>query len=309
MFQNFWSYALALTLSIAPVIFMAKVLWASHTMAMGGSIRKIITYVVGFAVAAVASITILIWAFSQGLPLVADLFANNPATMAVNDAGLQLAAMADAGEFTMPSLPGSDGATGWTMPSLPPAAGIMGNSAAGAPPINAAPTAAPAVTPDVQTMTVRDAAINNDHDWASYTVRPGDSMGSIARRYGISLGDLCGMNVATTRNNCNLIRPGMTLKLPASNGQTPREQVQVARPVVQMVKHTPVVIQPTTAPAVRQAVAAGVQGYTIQAGDTIYSIAGQFGGMGKVYGICSANRAVLGDNCDNLQAGATIVIK
>lgn len=313
MFQDFWSYALMLALSIAPVVFLAKVLWASHTMAASADIRRIVTYLLGFAVTAVASVMILAWAFKAGLPLVADLFTNNPATAAINDAGLQLTGALDTaiagGGF---SLPGGGGDSSPSLPGLPGLPGDGGSTFPApngqtAPPAEAAPETIPTVAPTPVRSIV--LTIDTSHDWAGYTVRPGDSMGSIARRYGVSLVDLCAMNVGVTQGNCNFIRPGMQVKLPVTNGQAPRERVQVAKPVYQTVNNTQAVVQPTVVPPVQKTVEAGGQTYIIQPGDTIYTIAGKFGGMGKVYTICTANRATLGDNCDNLQAGATIVIK
>lgn len=324
MFQSFWSYALMMVLSIAPVFFLVKVLWASHSMAASASIRKMITYLVGFAALAVASVMILMWAFVSGLPLVSNLFTSNPATLALNDAGLRITGAIDsavAGGISLPDVSGDGG--GFTMPTLPglPSGGFTMPSMMSLPLApTAAPTAVqePVVAPTVVTAPTviaemmeasTQAAPANNRDWAGYEVRPGDSMASIARRYGVSVGDLCGMNVSVTRGNCNLIKVGMTLKLPAAGGQAPRELVQVARPVVQMVVNNPVVIRPTPVPVVQQAVASGAQTYTIKAGDNIYKIAGKFGGMDKVYGICTANRATLGDNCDNMQIGAVIVVK
>lgn len=329
MLQSFWTYALLLVLSIAPVVFLAKVLWASHNMAATANVRKIITYLLGFGVTAVASIMILAWAFRSGLPIVADLFANNPATTAINDAGLQLTGALDtlmtSGGSTLPNNNGGAGSTGFTIASFTNRAGDLslpvpppldGGSSLAAPGSFALPqllaTATTAAMPTITRVpapTIDTPTIDNRPDWAAYTVKPGDSMGGIARRYGINLNELCAMNNAATRGNCNLIRPGMALKLPSRDGQPPRELPQVARPLRQTVNRQTATIRPTTAPAVRQAATNGAQTYTIQAGDTIYSIAGKFGGINKVYAICLANRATLGDNCDNLVAGATIVIR
>lgn len=327
MFQGFWTYALTMVVSIVPVVIMLKMLWAGHNMAVTGSIRKMVTYLVGLGVVTIASVMILSWAFYQGLPIVNGLLASNPATVAINDAGLQLTGVLDnavAGGFTMPST-GSDG--NFTMPSLP---SLTTASSGGftMPSLPAAvPTAAPEVAPTVEAVpdfltalltnaseagtinTANVASVPAAHDWAGYTVKPGDSMGSIARRYGVNLADLCGMNASVIGGNCNLIKVGMQIKLPMAGGQAPREVVQIAKPVIQTGNNTRIVVQPTTVPVVKEVVAAGGQTYTIKAGDTIYKIAGLFGGMSKVYAICAANRGVLGDNCDNLQAGAVIVIK
>jgi LysM repeat protein len=282
-------------------------------MASSASVRKIATYLIGFGVTAVASVMILAWAFKSGLPILTELFASNPATAAINDAGLRITGALDSASSS--TVPGTDSGTasftlagfsaGGELPILPlPAIGGQGNGVTVAPLAPAIAAPLPTATPVRSTV----LPVANDHDWAGYTVRPGDSMGSIARRYGVSLGDLCGMNTQVTRGNCNLIRAGMQLKLPATNGDAPRELPQVAKPVYQTVSNTLVAVQPTAAPVVRQTAQAGGQTYAIRPGDTIYSIASRFGGLGRVYAICGANRAVLGDNCDLFQAGAVIVI-
>lgn len=158
------------------------------------------------------------------------------------------------------------------------------------------------------TMYEAAATVDNAADWSQYTIKPGDSMGAIAARYGLNLNELCGMNASAVRN-CGVVRAGQTIKLPTANGQAPREVVPVAKPVIQTVNNVRTVVQPTRVPAVQAAVSNGAQHYTIKPGDNIYAIAGKFGGMAKVYDLCKANRAVLGDNCDQMTAGATIVIK
>lgn len=316
MFQSYWNYALVLVLSIAPVVFMVKLIWSSHNTASSGNLRRIVTYLLGFAVTASVSVVILDMAFKRGLPIVMDLFANNPASAAINSAGLQLTGAIDNGSFSLPGISGEGGSL--TLPALPalpslPSVGasapITADTAAGSKFVPASPaiaTVAPVVQPTLASTVL---TMPSGHDWASYTVRPGDSMSSIARRYGVSLADLCGMNRNTVGGNCNLIRSGQQLKLPASNGAAPRELPQIAKPVYRTVSNLAVTVQPTPVPAVKTVAQSGGQTYIIKNGDTIYTIANKFGGMGKVYDICTANRATLGDNCDNVQAGATIVIK
>jgi len=314
MFQQYWIYILTIVLSIAPVVFLAKVIWASHNAASSGNPRRIVTYLLGFAVLSVASVMILVWSFQRGLPLVSELFANNPATAAVADAGMQLTGAIDSGGF---SLPGSGESGSFSFPSLPSLGGgslslpgvsvtatNSGPAVKVAPDVKLAPAAQALPVPTVGSTVLQMAS----SDWATYTVKRGDSMAAIARRYGVSVADLCGMNRSTVGGDCNRIMSGQTLKLPAANGQAPRELPQVAKPVYQVVDRTPVVVKPTPVPTVKAAVQSGAKTYTIQAGDTVYSIAAKFGGMTKVYAICTANRATLGDNCDNFQAGATIVI-
>lgn len=158
------------------------------------------------------------------------------------------------------------------------------------------------------TMHEAAATINNTQDWSQYTIRPGDSMGAIAARYGLNLNELCGMNASAVRN-CGVVRTGQTIKLPTAHGQALREVVPVAKPVIQTINNVRTVVQPTRVPAVEAAVSNGAQHYTIKSGDNIYAIAGKFGGMTKVYDLCKANRATLGDNCDQMTAGATIIVK
>jgi len=82
-----------------------------------------------------------------------------------------------------------------------------------------------------------------------YTVAPGDSVSSIAGRYGLSTASVLALNGLSWKS---LIFPGQVLKLSASAGAAPAA--------------------PTAAPA------AGTGGrYTVARGDTISAIAGRFG--------------------------------
>lgn len=191
---------------------------------------------------------------------------------------------------------------------------ISGGNAPVAAPV-AAPVVAPVVAPvevvapepesaapaPMDLITDRSAVlIAGNSDWQQLTVLPGDSMSSIARRYGLSVADLCGMN-ASSVPNCNMVKSGQVIKLPtSSSGVAVRERVQVAAQ-----PHASYVA-PTRVPAVVQAMSSGRETYTIKPGDSVFTIAQATGR--DVYSLCVANRSTTGDNCDNFAAGATLVL-
>jgi hypothetical protein len=50
-----------------------------------------------------------------------------------------------------------------------------------------------------------------------HTVVSGDSMGKIAKQYGVPVNQLCKLNYEVVKQNCNLLRSGMVLTIPAVN--------------------------------------------------------------------------------------------
>lgn len=191
-----------------------------------------------------------------------------------------------------------------------------------APTLEATPAAlqAPVVVPPTATPYIKPTpvhqeivAVNGGHD--RYTVQPGDSMFKIAQKIlgsGQRYGELCAANVSVVGSNCSLLRSGMVLKVPSdiqaytppqlqpqTNMQTVSNRTYIAPAPTRVVP-----VAPTATPQ-RVPVAVKAVAYTVKAGDSIYSIAAAMGA--DIYAICVANRATLGDNCDNINVGATLV--
>lgn len=226
MFQQYWLYIFTIVLSIAPVVFLGRVIWASYTTAASGSIRRIIIHLAGFAIMSAMSIAIMVWAFQRGLPAVSSLFVNNPATAAINDAGLQLAGAIDTGGLTLPS----DGGTfsNYALPSLPSLGTSFtapsSNAPAPADAGGAAPSAAVSVTaalPNGEPL-VKLYPLNSLFGitttnavtlaaTSSYIVQSGDNLNRIAGRFGVDMRALCNANGLS---NCNLLRVGQKLEMP-----------------------------------------------------------------------------------------------
>lgn len=214
----------------------------------------------------------------------------------------------------------------YTAPSAPVQSAPMPVQSAPVAPVEAASAAPAEAIVDNGPSVVNAAPVAVNGEYLEYKVKAGDNMFAIAQRYygnGYLYQDICGANVRTVGGNCSNIAVGTVLKIPSINGQAPVERpviaqeapVQQAAPVRQNVagSNQPAVVnQPVAvAPAVQvqaQAAASGMESYTIKPGDSIFKIAQAAGGMSNVYAICSANRATLGNNCDQLTAGATIVL-
>lgn len=175
-------------------------------------------------------------------------------------------------------------------------------------------TGNPPVLPTVAPVMEAAASDGNNGGQASYVVQPGDSMYKIAERYfgdGSRYADLCAANGMAIWQ-CSQLRRGQVIKLTFDGTSPPRERVPTAAPTAsgqqifaaQQRRVNPVVTNKgNAAPDLKPAAS-----YTIQNGDTIYEIAQKSGNLSKVYDICRLNRQTLGDNCDNLTAGATIAL-
>lgn len=181
---------------------------------------------------------------------------------------------------------------------------------------------------DTKPLVVNAAPVSTNGQYQEYTVKPGDNMFQIAQRYygnGYMFQEICGANTGVVGSNCNNIKVGSVLKIPSIDGSALVERPVVAQAAPAQQPSAPVIHQNVAGsnqPAVvnqpanivpaaqvqAQAAASGGQTYTIQPGDNIFKIAQAAGGMSNVYAICSANRATMGNNCDQLTAGATIVL-
>ncbi|MCY1675147.1 LysM peptidoglycan-binding domain-containing protein [Pseudarthrobacter sp. SL88] len=134
----------------------------------------------------------------------------------------------------------------------------LSGSPAAAAPAPAAPAAAPASAAG-----------------ATYTVKPGDTLGAVAARHNVSLGDVFSWNNLNMRS---IIYPGQKIKVGAGS-QAPAAPAAAAAPAASLAN--------TSAP---QAPAAG--SYTVKAGDTLSAIASRHGV--KLPELLSANGLNLG---------------
>ncbi len=100
----------------------------------------------------------------------------------------------------------------------------------------------------------------------SYTVQPGDILGWIAQRYGVSVHDLMSANGI---QNANLIYVGQVLQIPGCAAAPVAQPVQPAQPapVAQPVQPAPA---PTTVPATQRT-------HTVAPGETLSYICGLYG--------------------------------
>ena len=176
------------------------------------------------------------------------------------------------------------------------------------------PTVAPTVAPPA--APVQEASVNTvaRGGVVQYVVQPGDSMYKIAEKLlgdGSQYADLCAAN-GLTLWQCGQLRRNQVLKIPYNGTTPPRERPVVAQATTsqqlyarQQQVYNPAVTNKAVVPV---ATKKATTSYTIRAGDTVYTIAQKAGGVSLVYQICLLNRAVLGDNCDQLTVGATITL-
>lgn len=302
MFTNLWQWAFLFFVAVIPLLVVGKVILQAHTVAVGGP-RRAITYLVGFAATGVAMLLVIVWLWGQGKSMLVETVAQDQAVLTANAAGLELAGHLDNASAAATGLIASaSGAVGGAVNGASSNVSLSGltdlfTGGSNAPIVLPTPLGLPVpeatATPIMVAASVTMPTGGAEKDWKQYTVKPGDSMGDIARRYGISLSALCGMNAATVPN-CSVIRPNQVVKLPTTaNGTTVREVVQVAKPAA---PNRPVPTQVIPVAARKT--------HTIQPGETVYGIAAKLGT--DVYSLCVANRPVLGDNCDNVVASAVV---
>lgn len=100
-----------------------------------------------------------------------------------------------------------------------------------------------------------------------HVVKRGESLGSIARKYGVSTADLARLNHLKNENHISV---GMTLVVPSSGGSASGAALTDAKPAAAAPTEAKAPAKPAAAPAEP---AATVTTYTVKAGDTLASIA------------------------------------
>ena len=128
-------------------------------------------------------------------------------------------------------------------------------------------------------------------EWAQHTVRKGETLGKIAKKYGVSAGEIARTNKLSSKHRLTI---GQSLVIPVPSAavtrraQKPTETVYAER-----------------APKEKSAPTAenGSQKYTVRAGDTFWDLAKKFGLTTSA--IRQANRM---EAHDRLQIGQTLVI-
>jgi LysM repeat protein len=118
------------------------------------------------------------------------------------------------------------------------------------------------------------------YDWHSsvsaqgviiHIVQPGENLSSIARRYGVGVGELASYNGIT---NANLIRVGQSLRIP-SKGHVPRGMVPANDSVPSPTPPTGEIPNPTPTPPHAPSSTSAI--YTVRPNDTLFGIAKRFG--------------------------------
>ena len=128
-----------------------------------------------------------------------------------------------------------------------------------------------------------------------YTVQPGDYLGAIAARYGVSASALLALN-AVSLPNPSLLYVGSTLLIPDGS------------PLIGLSNNTPSMLIPVVPPANPPAVMPAGPNYhgnfyVVQPGDTLYSIAARFGQ--DMYTIARVNGIL---NLTAIYAGTSLLI-
>ncbi|HRQ37397.1 MAG TPA: LysM domain-containing protein [Chloroflexota bacterium] len=138
----------------------------------------------------------------------------------------------------------------------------------------------------------------------NYTVQPGDTLFSIARRYNTTVSDLVATNQIA---NPNLILVGQQLNIPdaETNRVSAAAAVAVAVPVEApaAAASAPLAGSAVAAPIVVQPAAGSGVTYVVRPGDTVYRIATRFGTT--VTAVAQANNLV---NANTIYVGQVLII-
>lgn len=126
-------------------------------------------------------------------------------------------------------------------------------------------------------------ALNDPSQSCVYIIQPGDTLGRIATRAGSTVNEIMSMNSIT---NPNRISPGQEIFLPCDENET-----QATAP------------DPTEDESAVSAPPVSGQSYTVQRGDSLFTIAQRFGTT--VADLTAANNLT---NPNNLQVGQTLII-
>ncbi|HML21774.1 MAG TPA: LysM peptidoglycan-binding domain-containing protein [Aggregatilinea sp.] len=163
-------------------------------------------------------------------------------------------------------------------------------SATPAPTINPALRLTATVTPQAgDAGNAAPAAVDD----CVHVVQSGDSLFSIAQQNNVALSDLVAANpTLLTAGENSILQLGWELQLPGC-GAVPTPQIEAPL--------APAATSPTTAPA-----AGGPTTHVVQAGDTVFSIARQYGV--SVDAIVQANSLTVQGNVAYITVGQTLVI-
>lgn len=303
---------------VAVLLILGMLFWDARKVARSNDKGRMFAWMAAPAIMVIGAVLLTVFAFNTTSGKLYGLMTSEPVQNAVtmgDDITKGLDALiaqsgVDLSQFTPTDIGGSAPSFGGGAMQQGPSTGnpLVLPTVAPTPAPTAAPGATPVVVPSNQQQASNGGAVQ-------YVVQPGDSMYKIAQKMlgnGNLVADLCaanGMNMA----QCGTIRRGQVIKLTFDGSTPPRERPVIAQAssgqqvfAQQQARYNPAVTNKFVAPV---ATTAANKSYTIQAGDNIFEIATkQGGGLRAVDAICRANRQALGDNCDQLQPGATIVI-
>lgn len=328
MFNQFYLFTVQNLVfgGVAILLILGMLFWDARKVARSNDKGRMFAWMAAPAIMVIGAVLLTVFAFNTTSGKLYGLMTSEPVQNAVTmgdgiTKGID-ALIAQSGVDLSQFTPTDIGGSGFSVPSggAPSfgGSGVQQGPSTGNPLVlptvapTPGPTAAPGVAPSNQ-MQASTAPANGGA--VQYVVQPGDSMYKIAQKMlgnGNLVADLCaanGMNMA----QCGTIRRGQVIKLTFDGSTPPRERPVIAQQssgqqvfAQQQARYNPAVTNKFVAPV---ATTAANKSYTIQAGDNIFKIATkQAGGLAAVSAICQANRQTLGDNCDQLQPGATIVI-
>ena len=139
-------------------------------------------------------------------------------------------------------------------------------------------------------------------EYITYTIQPGDSLGAIASRFGVTARAIMALNDIA---NPELIYAGQTIRIPVSPTDTPAPTATDAPTETPAPSETPVATEAATEPPTVEATpqATATSTYVVQRGDTLASIARRFGTT--VNELIRANDL---SNANVIFAGQTLII-